>query len=72
MYCHHLYFMKTGHEINCCVFKSRECICIMDFLLYHLKPHFYKYRFEGGGGGRFSNGDVSMMICSSELSMKIV
>ena len=24
--CRHLYFMKTGHEINCCVFKSRECL----------------------------------------------
>ena len=21
----HLYFMKNGHDINCCVFKSREC-----------------------------------------------
>ena len=19
IYCHHLYFMKTGHELNCCV-----------------------------------------------------
>ena len=26
VYCRHLYFMKIGHEINCCVFKSRECI----------------------------------------------
>ena len=25
-YCPHLYFMKTGHELNCCVFISRECI----------------------------------------------
>ena len=25
VYCRYLYFMKTGHEINCCVFKSREC-----------------------------------------------
>ena len=25
VYCRHLYFMKIGHEINCCVFKSREC-----------------------------------------------
>ena len=25
VYCRHLYFMKTGHEINCCVLKSREC-----------------------------------------------
>ena len=25
MCCRHLYYMKTGHEINCCVFKSREC-----------------------------------------------
>ena len=25
VYCLHLYFMKTSHEINCCVFKSREC-----------------------------------------------
>ena len=22
----HLYFMKTSHELNCCVFISRECI----------------------------------------------
>ena len=21
VYCRHLYFKKTGHEINCCVFK---------------------------------------------------
>ena len=27
VYCRYLYFMKTGHEINCCVFKSHECIC---------------------------------------------
>ena len=26
VYCRHLYFMKIGHEINCCVFKSRESI----------------------------------------------
>ena len=26
VYCRHLYFMKTGHEINCCVFKYRECM----------------------------------------------
>ena len=26
VYCRHLYFIKTGHDINCCVFKSRECI----------------------------------------------
>ena len=26
VYCRHLYFMKTGHDINCCVFKYRECI----------------------------------------------
>ena len=26
VYCRHLFFMKTGHEINSCVFKSRECI----------------------------------------------
>ena len=26
VYCRHMYFMKTGHEIICCVFKSRECI----------------------------------------------
>ena len=26
VYCRHLYFKKTGHDINCCVFKSRECI----------------------------------------------
>ena len=25
VYFRHLYFMKTGHDINCCVFKSREC-----------------------------------------------
>ena len=25
VYCRHLFFMKIGHEINCCVFKSREC-----------------------------------------------
>ena len=25
VYCRHLYFMKIGHDINCCVFKSREC-----------------------------------------------
>ena len=25
VYCRHLYFMKTGHEIHCCVFKSCEC-----------------------------------------------
>ena len=26
VYCRHLYFMKIGHEINCCVFKTRECM----------------------------------------------
>ena len=26
VYCRHLYFMKIGHEINCCVFKSRDYI----------------------------------------------
>ena len=26
VYCVHLYFMKTCHELNCCVFISRECI----------------------------------------------
>ena len=26
VYFRHLYFMKIGHEINCCVFKSRERI----------------------------------------------
>ena len=26
VYFRHLDFMKIGHEINCCVFKSRECI----------------------------------------------
>ena len=26
VYCRHLYFMKIGHEINCCVFKSRESV----------------------------------------------
>ena len=26
VYCRHLYFIKIGHEINCCVFKSRECM----------------------------------------------
>ena len=25
VYCRHLYFMKTGHDISCCVFKSRDC-----------------------------------------------
>ena len=29
VFCRHLYFMKTGHEINCCVFKSGERIIIM-------------------------------------------
>ena len=27
VYCRRLYFMKTGHDINCCVFKYRECMC---------------------------------------------
>ena len=31
VYCRHLYFMKTGHEINCCVFKSRECMLLASF-----------------------------------------
>ena len=26
IYCRHMYFMKTGHELNCCVFISHECI----------------------------------------------
>ena len=26
VYCRHLYFMKTCHDINRCVFKYRECI----------------------------------------------
>ena len=26
VYRRHLYLMKTGHVINCCVFKSRECM----------------------------------------------
>ena len=26
VYCRHLYSMKTGLDINCCVFKSYECI----------------------------------------------
>ena len=26
VHCFHLYFMKTGHELNCCVFISCECI----------------------------------------------
>ena len=26
VYFRYLYFMKIDHEINCCVFKSRECI----------------------------------------------
>ena len=26
VYCRHLYFMKTGHEINCRVFKYHESI----------------------------------------------
>ena len=25
VYCRHLYFIKICHEINCCVFKPREC-----------------------------------------------
>ena len=25
VYRFHLYFMKTGHELNCCLFISREC-----------------------------------------------
>ena len=25
VYRRHLYFMKIGHEINCCIFKSHEC-----------------------------------------------
>ena len=28
VYCRRLYFMKIGYEINCCVFKSRECTCM--------------------------------------------
>ena len=28
VYCRHLYFMKIGHEINCCVFKLRECMLL--------------------------------------------
>ena len=31
VYCRHLYFMKTGHDINCCVFKYRECITNQGF-----------------------------------------
>ena len=26
VYCCDLYFMQNGHELNCCVFISRECI----------------------------------------------
>ena len=26
VYCRHLYFMTTDHDINCYVFKYRECI----------------------------------------------
>ena len=26
MYCPHLYFMKTGHELNCSVFILHKCI----------------------------------------------
>ena len=26
VYCRHLCFMKTGHDIDCCVFNYRECI----------------------------------------------
>ena len=29
VYCRHLYFMKTGHVINCCVFKTCECSMFM-------------------------------------------
>ena len=29
VYCRHLYFMKTGHDINCWVFKYRECIKVV-------------------------------------------
>ena len=36
VHCRHLYFMKTGHEINCCVFKSRECILVADVYVYNL------------------------------------
>ena len=28
-YCRQLFFMKTSHEINCCVFKSRERMSAM-------------------------------------------
>ena len=41
VYCRHQYFMKIGHEINCCVFKSRECmlvainVCLSAFLGKH-------------------------------------
>ena len=27
IYCCYMYFMKTGHEYDCCVFISRECRC---------------------------------------------
>ena len=30
VYCRHLYFMKIGLEINCCVFKSLECMLIVE------------------------------------------
>ena len=29
VYCRHLCFMKTGHDINCCVFKYLECIIVI-------------------------------------------
>ena len=25
VHCRHIYYAKTGHEFNCCVFISREC-----------------------------------------------
>ena len=28
IYCRHMFFIKTGHEFNCCVFISREDIII--------------------------------------------
>ena len=39
VYCRHLYFMKIGHEINCCVFKSREC---KRFFQIHFRENFEK------------------------------
>ena len=37
VYCRHLYFVKVGLEINCCVFKSRECMTFQKSFLSPLK-----------------------------------